>query len=66
MRRTDRDSQGQSQEPSKEVTVLLQVRDDGGHGGVRSVSWEIYVGWRVDRTLPFQTASHHSSDASYT
>ena len=56
MRRTDRESQGQSQEPSEEVTVLLQVSDDGGHGGVRSVSWEIDVGWRVDGTLPFQTA----------
>lgn len=25
MRRTDRESQGQSQEPSEEVTVLLQI-----------------------------------------
>ena len=55
MRRTDCESQGQSQELS-EMTVLLQVSDDGGHGGVKSVSWETDVGWRVDRTLPFQTA----------
>ena len=56
MRRTDCESQGQSQELSEEMMVLFQVSNDGGHGGVRSVSWEIDVGWRVDGTLPFQTA----------
>lgn len=53
MEKTDGGSQGQSQESREEVAVLVQASDDGGCGMMRSVRCEIYVGWRVNRTLSF-------------